>query len=85
MFEKNTLARVLVVGGGGGGGKRHSGAGGAGAMIQSPSTLFLANRLYIINVGTGGAGKPAGVIHEDGNDGMLVRLVMKLTILCSKP
>jgi hypothetical protein len=57
-FKQPTECDVLIIGGGGGGGMDRGGGGGAGGFIKLNNQYF--NGLYIVNVGKGGDGAPAG-------------------------
>lgn len=57
----------LVVGGGGGGGSDMGGGGGGGGYLAGFTTL--SSGTYLVTVGAGGAGAPAGISQPPGSNG----------------
>ena len=59
MFPSTTVVNVFMIAGGGGGGNNFGGGGGAGGFYNNTYT-FIANKIYTIMVGTGGASQTNG-------------------------
>jgi hypothetical protein len=69
-----TSVEYLVVGGGGAGGGRHAGGGGAGGF-RTGSLSILTDRIYSLNIGSGGIAGGYGSIGGNGQNSSFSSIV----------
>ncbi len=67
VVNSSSTVEYLVVGGGGGGGSDMGGGGGAGGYLAGNITLSAGT--YLVTVGAGGTGGPAGTDQVRANNG----------------